>query len=531
MSKATRGPAVRITFLLILACAEMTVAAGDSRLRAYWGNEHWWAGWLGFAHVVPQILLAAGVGVFLFGGGRLRRELATVGPGSHRWGAALGVHFALLVGCALLWRPAFSRESPDPAFAALWAGTVLATAVAWALAVFPARTWLRLFVRAWDVWLLVGVVTAVSVAASRGTAGLWGDLADWTLAAVRRVLGLFTNELVYDAADQLVGTAEFSVRIRPICAGYEGLGLATAFVASFVWLRRDELRFPQSIALIPIALLAAWAANVLRIVVLIGLGSAGYADIAIGGFHSLAGWLTFNAVAVGVVALGQLRPFRAERREPEANSSNPAGAYLVPWLVVLGTALITAAFSPDGFDRFYGLRVFLGLVAIWEFRWAYTRLGWGWSWSAVGLGAFVFAAWVAWAYAISPDPDANTASHVRSMSPYWSAVWIVGRIVGSVFVVPIVEELAFRGYLMRRLAGSHFETVVPALTQWFAVLASSVLFGALHGRMWLPGVLAGLTYAWAYRRRDRLGDAILAHATTNGLIAIAVLSGHWALWE
>ena len=62
------------------------------------------------------------------------------------------------------------------------------------------------------------------------------------------------------------------------------------------------------------------------------------------------------------------------------------------------------------------------------------------------------------------------------------------------------------------------------------MVVSSVLFGAMHQRF-VAGTLAGLLLAIAYRRRGRLGDAILAHATANGLIAATVLfGGRWSLW-
>ena len=62
-------------------------------------------------------------------------------------------------------------------------------------------------------------------------------------------------------------------------------------------------------------------------------------------------------------------------------------------------------------------------------------------------------------------------------------------------------------------------------------LPSSILFGALHGR-WLAGTVAGMFYAWAMYRRGKTGDAILAHAITNALIAADVLIlGNWTLWN
>jgi membrane protease YdiL (CAAX protease family) len=53
----------------------------------------------------------------------------------------------------------------------------------------------------------------------------------------------------------------------------------------------------------------------------------------------------------------------------------------------------------------------------------------------------------------------------------------------------------------------------------------------LHGNMWLAGILAGGFYAWAMLRRGRIADAVIAHATTNALLAVYVLVFQkWHLW-
>jgi len=102
--------------------------------------------------------------------------------------------------------------------------------------------------------------------------------------------------------------------------------------------------------------------------------------------------------------------------------------------------------------------------------------------------------------------------------------------VGSALVVPISEELAFRGYLLRRLQGGDFTSVSPRAWTWFSLLTSSLLFGVLHGR-WLAGTLAGLAYAVLLVRTGRLGEAVAAHAVTNGVIAAWVLvTGDWSHW-
>jgi CAAX prenyl protease-like protein len=96
--------------------------------------------------------------------------------------------------------------------------------------------------------------------------------------------------------------------------------------------------------------------------------------------------------------------------------------------------------------------------------------------------------------------------------------------------VPLVEELAFRGYLMRRLVAADFERVRPEAVTWASCLLSSLAFGLLH-RSWPAGAAAGMIFALAYRRRGRLFDAVLAHSVTNGLVVIfALAAGDRQLW-
>ena len=170
-------------------------------------------------------------------------------------------------------------------------------------------------------------------------------------------------------------------------------------------------------------------------------------------------------------------------------------------------------------------------VALLIFRKSYTELHLTWSWEAVAIGCGVFAAWMAL------EPSGSSASRgmpihssPESFPQGWVTTWLILRVVGSVIAVPLAEELAFRGYLTRRLIASDFQSVPPGQLTWLSFLASSVLFGVLHGR-WVAGTLAGMAYALAYHRRGELTDAIVAHGVTNGLIAAVVLAmGHWSLW-
>jgi len=120
---------------------------------------------------------------------------------------------------------------------------------------------------------------------------------------------------------------------------------------------------------------------------------------------------------------------------------------------------------------------------------------------------------------------------LRDASPGLRMFWITLRALAAVVTVPIAEELAFRGYLIRRVMSSDFENLPPAAFSWPALIVSSVIFGILHGGRWIAGVAAGLIYGLVYVRKGRIADSILAHAVTNALLAAMVLlGGAWQYW-
>ena len=212
-----------------------------------------------------------------------------------------------------------------------------------------------------------------------------------------------------------------------------------------------------------------------------------------------------------------------------AEYSYPTVPFLLPFLAILATAMITGAFC-HGFDWLYPVRVLVAGVILWLVHRSFTSLQWQWSWSAVGAGIVVFGLWLL----LEPRGDASAgdmAGGLAELPRGWAAFWLVCRVVGSVITVPLAEELAFRGYLNRRLIAVDFENVPIGKATWFSFIITSLAFGFLHNR-WLAGTLAGMLYGLILMRRGRFSDPVLAHATTNALIAIYVLTtGSWSLWS
>ncbi|MGH7224469.1 MAG: exosortase E/protease, VPEID-CTERM system, partial [Gemmataceae bacterium] len=369
--------------------------------------------------------------------------------------------------------------------------------------------------------------------AGQGAEHLGGLLDRTTFQLVHHLLTLFRGDAYGLPEEALLGTSTFYVRIAPECSGYQGIGLIGVFLITYLWVCRDSLRFPRALLLLPLGVLVMYLANVGRIAALVAVGTYLSPEVALGGFHSQAGWLIFNGVVLGVVYATRRLGWLARREAVADRASSPqvTAAYLVPLLGLVGATMFCTAFS-NGFDGLYPLRVLVVAALLWHFRAVYQQLSWRWSWTAAALGVLVFALWlVLEARTVERSAGDSLAESLRALPKEWAALWLVFRVVGSVLTVPLAEELAFRAYLLRRCQARDFERVAFQRFSWFSFLLSSLLFGLLHGR-WLAGTLAGMVFALAVYRRGKPADAVLAHAVTNGLIAAYVLAtGSWGLWS
>jgi len=420
----------------------------------------------------------------------------------------------------------------------VWAASGALMIASWAVATFPQRRWWVNAVENRVVMVLSLAAGTAIWAASFITEGLWTPLARVTFTIVTTILGFVYAETVSRPEQLLVGTPKFKVLISPECSGYEGIGLILAFLTIYLFVFRKELRFPAAFILLPIGAAVMWTLNIGRIVTLIAIGTSGWPAIAKGGFHSQAGWLAFNAVALAFVALtnhaGYFR--RHERATEDASRARPALAAdptiatLAPLVALLATAMITGAFSA-GFDWLYGIRIAAAVAVLWMCHGAYRSFTWTPSWQACALGVFTAGMWIVMFPTTMSHASAWPAS-LQSVSSTVAIAYLAIKLIGYVVVVPLVEELAFRVYAMRRLMNADIESVPVGAFSAAAFAVSSLLFGAMHGALWIQGTVAGMAFACALYRRRSVGDAVLAHATANALIAIYVFTtGHWSVWS
>ncbi len=362
----------------------------------------------------------------------------------------------------------------------------------------------------------------------------WKPATDLTFGMVNMLLRMLLSNVIANRDAMMIGTPAFHVEITPWCAGFEGTALMLVFSTAWLAFFRREYRFPQALLLVPAGMAVMWISNVVRITALILIGVAGAPHVAISGFHSQAGWIAFTCVALSFAVFS--RHFTWFSTEPRAKTQlqaathNPTAAYLMPFVIVLAAGMVSTAAS-SGFEWLYPLRVVAAAITIWYFRSTYSELNWRFGWLSAVAGLAVFLIWLGLDRFSGAHLDSPIGPGLASLASGGRLTWLLFRIVGAVATVPIVEELAFRGFLIRRVISADFDSLSPRRYTYLSIAVSSVAFGLLHGDRWIAGSVAGLIYAAVFVRRGRIGDAVFAHAFTNALLAVWVLwSGRWYLW-
>lgn len=104
------------------------------------------------------------------------------------------------------------------------------------------------------------------------------------------------------------------------------------------------------------------------------------------------------------------------------------------------------------------------------------------------------------------------------------------RVAGAVLVVPLMEELFWRSFLIRYLVDADFTSVPVGRFTWPSFLVTTVLFGLEH-HLLVAGMVAGAIYNIILYKTRSLAQCVLAHAVTNLALACYVLhTGRWDFW-
>lgn len=159
--------------------------------------------------------------------------------------------------------------------------------------------------------------------------------------------------------------------------------------------------------------------------------------------------------------------------------------------------------------------------------------------ASIALGLAVCALWVA------PDllvpgwrshwlfQNSLTGTVTTSIAPAELAnpVVLALRVMRAALLVPILEELFWRGFLPRWIVNNDWQKVQLGTYNAMAFIVTALLFASEHGPYWEVGLLCGLIYNWWMWRTRSLGDLILVHGVTNAALSGFVLAtGKYEYW-
>ena len=218
--------------------------------------------------------------------------------------------------------------------------------------------------------------------------------------------------------------------------------------------------------------------------------------------------------------------------------SGPSLRYVLPFVVFIAF-LAGHQYLPVSAVWEYPLRVIVMAAVLWfvsrdvidlrVHNWAGT----------VAIGVGVFVVWIApdllWPHyresilfqnSITGKVSSSVPAELRS-----SWIVLLFRTLRATTIVPIVEELFWRAWMMRWIVDPRFEKVPLGAYAANAFWITAVLFASEHGPYWEVGLIAGIAYNWWMIRTRSLGDCILAHAITNALLsAYVIVYGQWQYW-
>jgi CAAX prenyl protease-like protein len=209
--------------------------------------------------------------------------------------------------------------------------------------------------------------------------------------------------------------------------------------------------------------------------------------------------------------------------------------YVFPFI---GFMVLTEAarYFPAEAHFLYIIKTFMVGALLWFWRHAYApdlalKLTPSGYLAAVAVGLMVLAAWIL-PEKILPQLGIDAAFNPNFFNWPPIAVWalMAVRLAGATIVVPVMEELFWRSFLLRYVINPDFSKIALGTFSWLSFAVVVVLFGIEHHRL-IQGMIAGAFYTALVIRQKSLRGCILAHGVTNlGLGVYVIATQQWIFW-
>lgn len=216
-------------------------------------------------------------------------------------------------------------------------------------------------------------------------------------------------------------------------------------------------------------------------------------------------------------------------------------AYMLPTAVFVGLLVVNSVLKKTGghfllssaeYWIYPTQTVLCGALVIWfwcDYEFQQLRpVGF-----AIFVGVIVFLLW------ISPQQFFGFSPRTMGFNPdifagqpgaYWTTV--VFRFLRFALVVPFVEEIFWRGFLLRFVIREDFESVPLGAFSWLSFGVVTLAFGFSHSKPdWIAALITGMLYNGVAYRTKSLSSCVLAHAITNLLLGLWIMkTKQWGFW-
>lgn len=221
---------------------------------------------------------------------------------------------------------------------------------------------------------------------------------------------------------------------------------------------------------------------------------------------------------------------------------NPLLARVAPFVLFAGLTMFQGRLGPASAYWVYLFKTLLGVGLVWLIYPVIAEMRYKISGAAIGVGIAVFIVWVGLDDALRALGIKDSYPKMGGAGDPWNPLVAFGanrglawmfigvRILGSALVVPCLEEVFYRSFVYRYVVKVDFLSVPLSHFAWTPFLVTSGIFGFAHFE-WLAAILCGFAYQGLVVWKNRLGDAMTAHAITNFLLGLWVVwRGAWHFW-
>jgi len=443
------------------------------------------------------------------------------------------VHLIIFISLVISSFQVFINDQEIVKYYSIWITLVVITLVSWSLIITRLNSWGKFIIaekKSILVAILVGFLVLVSGFYFQQ---FWGSMTELTFGATQFLLEIFYDDIFVDIPQSKLGINKFWVHIAPICSGIEGAVIAVSVAALYLYFSKEHLKIPHAFILLPIAAIISIFLNIIRITLLIILGEEISPALAIGGFHSVAGWISAVLVSLLIVFVFshwswiQKVTLNNQSYTQQTLDSKLAQAILIPFVIFAVMTLFGKIFD-DGFDYFYPVKIIITLGVVIYF-WKYYQLKAPDKIVIPVIAGIIVA--ILWFLLVPVNEQVNTSftDTISSMPLELLFIWGFFRLIGFLILIPVLEELVFRSYIISRLSGQNLNNNQKPDFNILAILLSSLLFGFIHDA-WIAGTIAGFIFAYVRYQSESITSCITAHGVANALVfCIAAFTGNWSL--